>query len=166
MNIIAVRFKNLVKELSLLCNLDIKNDVIGYHIATNACFYGNYDLNNMINIINSNDNMYLYVILYGKKNNKYIFFYNLEFRLNLDELEYDGSRLIDNCYVKYGNNNLHCLNYCILCINNIDNLNLYFDDSFFNKCNDRDFYPVDLLKKAVNNCFKNKTKVKKRSIFD
>lgn len=166
MNTIAVRLKDLIKELYFLCNLNISYDVIGYHVFTNAYLYGYYEFDKMIKIVDNSDNMYLGVILFGKKNNKYVFFYNFKFKLNLYELEYDDSKLLDNCYIKYGNSDLKHLNYSSICVSNYDNLILYFDDIILSKNNYSDFYPANLLKQAIKNCYKDKAKVKKKSVFD
>ena len=95
-------------------------------------------------------NDYLYVILYGKKNNKYIFFYNFKLKLDYNELQADGKILKDYFKVKSDGD---YFSYSLINIdNNVDNLILYFDDNVLNMENRTDFYPNILLKDAVDNC--------------
>lgn len=166
-NSIPVKFKSLVNELAKLCDLDYKNDVIGFYVTTSVNYYGKYNLEEIINLMNDKDfnfrygHDYLHLLLYGKKSNKLKFFYNIKFKLDFNELQDDGKSLLDYLKVVNGNTYLKKLNYSKIDIDDIDNLVLYFDDSILSKKESKDFYPVDLLNKAVCNCNKSIKKIKK-----
>ena len=166
-NSIPVKFKSLVNELAKLCDLDYKNDVIGFYVTTSVNYYGKYNLEEIINLMNDKDfnfrygHDYLHLLLYGKKSNKLKFFYNIKFKLDFNELQDDGKSLLE---VVNGNTYLKKLNYSKIDIDDIDNLVLYFDDSILSKKESKDFYPVDLLNKAVCNCNKSIKKIKKVNI--
>lgn len=156
---IPVRFKDLICELTRLCDMNSKDDGIGFYITTSVCFYGKYNLEEMIDLMNNKDfnfrygHDYLHLIMYGKKINKFIFFYNIQLKLNFDELENDGRKLSDYSKVINGNKHLKKLNYSSIEIDdNIDDLILYFDEKTLNMQNKSDFFPAELLKTAVNNC--------------
>ena len=163
-----VKFRDLVNELAKLCEMDYKKDIIGFYVTTSVCYYGRYNLDEMIKLMNDKEfnfrygHDYLHLLLYGKKNNRFSFFYNIIFKLNFNELECDGKSLLDYSRVINGNTHLKKLNYSKIDIDdNIDNLVLYFDDSILSKEECRDFYPVSLLKDAVDNCKIVKKKIRK-----
>lgn len=169
LDIYPVKFRDLVNEMVRLCDMNSKNDVIGFYITTSVCFYGRYNLEEMINLMNNKDfnfrygNDYLNIIMYGKKNNKYLFFYNIKLKLNFDELENKGKKLLDFSFVMNGNECLNNLNYSSIGIEGkVDDLILYFDDNTLNKENSREFFPNYLLKDAVYNCYKNDLKCLKK----
>lgn len=165
LGVYPVRFRDLVNEMIRLCDMNSKKDVIGFYITTSVCFYGRYNLEEIITLMNNKDfnfrygNDYLNIIMYGKKNNTYLFFYNIKLKLNFDELENKGKKLLDFSFVTNGNDYLNNLNYTSIGIDGkVDDLILYFDDSTLNKDNSRDFFPNYLLKEAVYNCYNHKSK--------
>ena len=167
--IIPVKLRDLINEMVRLCDMNSREDSIGFYITTSVCFYGKYNLEEMINLMNNKDfnfrygHDYLHLILYGIKNNKFKFLYNTQLKLNFDELENDGRTLLDYSKVINGNEHLKKLNYSSIQINpDIDNLILYFDEKTINSEDKKDFFPKDLLKTAVNNCYNNNLKKVKR----
>ena len=156
-----VKFRDLVNELAKSCEMDYKKDMIGFYVTTSVCYYGRYNLDELIKLMNDKDfnfrygNDYLHVTMYGKKGSKYVFFYNFKLKLNYDEIQADGRLLKDYLKVNRGGEYNNYLNYSSIGIDdNIDNLVLYFDDDILSKEEKTDFFPSELLRNAVDNCSK------------
>lgn len=176
-NKVCVNLEDLIIELSSLTGINILN--MGIKIETNVGYWGKNSLRKILELMNSydqhlnctynyNKNNFWKITLFANKDkhpckNKQSFYYEMSFKLNLEELQSDGKSLLEHCSTKVDYDDVQGLHYTKLVIDkNIGSLNcnLSLNDMVKEECSR--WYPADLLTQAVINCVERQ---KQQNIF-
>lgn len=154
---VAIRLGDLVNELSELSQVSVSN--IRVKIETNISFCGRHNLKKIAEMLD-----YLRikghwnVAINDKSKDKQSFYYDLSFKLNLDEAQADGKSLLHHCTYEIRPSVFSDIDCTILHIDrDIDDIILNIPLSYLaigdiDAINGGKWYPSDLIMQAFINC--------------
>ena len=176
-NIISISVKDIINELSNLTGID--EDKIGISTTTNIGYWGIYNLDYLVFLINSEDqrlgyykydkDKYYLVNIYAKKDlydydKKRKFNFYLKSKLDLNEIQADGKTLLahsrEQLYFDDGRESHYT---GIVIDKDVENLNYKVNlEELENIIDSKDFYPSELFKQAIINYIERKNNNKKK----
>ena len=174
---ISVSIGDIVKELSNLTGID--EDKIGISTTTNIGYWGIYNLDYLVFLINSEDqrlgyykydkDKYYLVNIYAEKSlydydKKRKFNFYLKLKLDLNEIQADGKTLLDHSREQLYFDDGRESHYTGIVIDkDVENLNYKVNlVELENAIDTKDFYPSDLFKQAIINYIERKNNNKKK----
>lgn len=156
-NIVAIRLGDLVNELSKLSQVSVSN--IGVKTEINISFCGKHNLREIAEMLDYIKMQSRWNVVFNDKSmDKQSFYYQMFFKLNLDEVQADGKTLLEHCTYEIKSDTFSDKYYTVLHIDrNIDDiiLNISLRDLAIGNTdaiNEGKWYPSDLIMQAVINC--------------
>lgn len=150
-NVVSIRFGDLISELSKNC------ENIEYNIITTMGDNGSKSLGEVLNKYKVDSN-YQRMIVTIKGDNKFKYRFFVPF--NIFDTDAIGLKLYNHLDVNVANNGKKKSIYSTVVVPYaVDDVILNIDDTVMNRCEDINFYPVDIFRNIVKN---NDYNVKKR----
>lgn len=171
---VIIRLGDLIDELLKIFNLDKNIDTVNCNVSTSISYFGKKSKDEIIKL--NNDSKYglgygkkfMYILIEGtKKTARYSyqpksFIYSIFLPLDFEKIQADGKNLLEHSSIKAERDNKK-KNNTIIIDKNVEDLILDIDLNTLLSVNKPNFYPANLFRNAVGNCYKKEqVKVKKR----